>query len=192
MGYKDYQQILNLSRPSPAKSTRKSAHKTSDCSSDHQTPAKRRTKTGCFTCRRRKKKCDMDKVDGKCQACIRNFLECCWPEPAEETVSLKKESTEVSEHTGASAYPSPVGSPCSEYQPDTEEIRTLQLPSNKNYKITKITKQVPSPKMKQAPSPEMKQARSPKIMKQSPESKTKFIVTSFNRHKELCQIRLAN
>lgn len=44
-------------------------------------PAKRRTKTGCMTCRLRKKKCDeeIDPATGKCTGCARNFLDCCWP-----------------------------------------------------------------------------------------------------------------
>ncbi|CAI5756955.1 unnamed protein product [Candida verbasci] len=41
---------------------------------------KRRTKTGCLTCRKRKKKCDEDKINGKCQACTRNCLDCTWPD----------------------------------------------------------------------------------------------------------------
>lgn len=181
MGYKDYQQILNLSRPTPAKSTRKSTQKLADCSSDNQAPVKRRTKTGCFTCRRRKKKCDMDKVDGKCQACIRNFLECSWPEPAEckghkehsTTIEVKEKphpEVESEETKGASAYPSPIASPRSDYHSDSDEINSIQLPSNKNYKICKTTKQSTSPA----------------------ESKTKFIITSFNRHKELCQVKVTN
>ncbi|KLJ10836.1 hypothetical protein EMPG_09850 [Blastomyces silverae] len=37
-----------------------------------------RTRTGCFSCRRRKKKCD--EVKPTCLACIRNQLDCSWPE----------------------------------------------------------------------------------------------------------------
>ncbi|PGG99042.1 hypothetical protein GX51_06458 [Blastomyces parvus] len=37
-----------------------------------------RTRTGCFSCRRRKKKCD--EVKPICLACIRNKLDCSWPE----------------------------------------------------------------------------------------------------------------
>lgn len=36
-----------------------------------------RVKTGCLTCRRRKKKCD--EVRPKCKGCSRNKLECSWP-----------------------------------------------------------------------------------------------------------------
>ncbi|OJD11808.1 hypothetical protein AJ78_07490 [Emergomyces pasteurianus Ep9510] len=37
-----------------------------------------RTRTGCFSCRRRKKKCD--EVKPTCLACMRNKLDCSWPE----------------------------------------------------------------------------------------------------------------
>lgn len=36
-----------------------------------------KTKDGCFNCKRRKKKCDEQKPH--CKACIRNSLECIWP-----------------------------------------------------------------------------------------------------------------
>lgn len=38
---------------------------------------RKRSVTGCLTCRRRKKKCDERKPI--CNACTRNFLECTWP-----------------------------------------------------------------------------------------------------------------
>ncbi|KAK4500846.1 hypothetical protein PRZ48_009038 [Zasmidium cellare] len=37
----------------------------------------KRTKTGCFTCRKRRKKCDETRP--KCGACSRNDLRCSWP-----------------------------------------------------------------------------------------------------------------
>lgn len=40
-----------------------------------------RSRTGCFTCRRRKKKCDESSLP-KCKNCIANKLECTWPERA--------------------------------------------------------------------------------------------------------------
>lgn len=43
-----------------------------------QVPAKRRTTTGCLTCRVRKKKCDEEKPT--CTGCKRNFLICNWVE----------------------------------------------------------------------------------------------------------------
>ncbi|KAF4345914.1 C6 transcription factor [Fusarium beomiforme] len=38
-----------------------------------------RSRTGCFTCRKRKKKCDESKPI--CSGCKRNKLDCVWPEP---------------------------------------------------------------------------------------------------------------
>ncbi|CAD1808255.1 hypothetical protein FOB58_001054 [Candida parapsilosis] len=94
--YRSYQRVLNISvKPSPSSllsSTKKvncSRTKVSKPRKD-ESQIKRRTKTGCFTCRKRKKKCDEDKVNGKCQACTRNFLECCWPEPAANQDSRKE------------------------------------------------------------------------------------------------------
>ncbi|KAG7927836.1 hypothetical protein KL925_002194 [Ogataea polymorpha] len=40
--------------------------------------SKSRTKSGCFTCRKRKKKCD--ERYPVCSGCSRNFLHCSWPE----------------------------------------------------------------------------------------------------------------
>ncbi|RBR26623.1 uncharacterized protein FIESC28_00620 [Fusarium coffeatum] len=39
-----------------------------------------RSRTGCFTCRKRKKKCDESKPI--CSGCKRNKLDCIWPDPA--------------------------------------------------------------------------------------------------------------
>ncbi|OWB72171.1 hypothetical protein B5S31_g1877 [[Candida] boidinii] len=44
----------------------------------------KRTKTGCFPCRRRKKKCD--EAFPVCSGCSRNFLECVWPTSKDETL----------------------------------------------------------------------------------------------------------
>lgn len=45
---------------------------------------KTRTKSGCFTCRKRKKKCD--EHGPVCQGCARNFLKCVWPSNPSETL----------------------------------------------------------------------------------------------------------
>ncbi|GMM30975.1 hypothetical protein DAMA08_037200 [Martiniozyma asiatica (nom. inval.)] len=45
---------------------------------------KSRTKTGCFTCRRRKKKCD--EQGPVCSGCKRNYVQCIWPSYATETL----------------------------------------------------------------------------------------------------------
>ncbi|KAK6463756.1 hypothetical protein DFJ63DRAFT_318790 [Scheffersomyces coipomensis] len=90
--YRSYQQVLNIAiQPKIAKSSiskkstigvsKKTTSITNNNNHNNNDPnVKRRTKTGCLTCRKRKKKCDEDKVNGKCQGCTRNFLECCWPE----------------------------------------------------------------------------------------------------------------
>lgn len=60
---------------------------------------KRRTITGCLTCRRRKKKCD--EVKPVCTGCERNFLQCEWPDYSDgrirrrrmESDNLKPEQT---------------------------------------------------------------------------------------------------
>lgn len=41
--------------------------------------AKTRSRNGCFTCRRRKKKCD-ESLTPDCKNCLANRLQCTWPE----------------------------------------------------------------------------------------------------------------
>lgn len=45
---------------------------------------KARTRSGCFTCRMRKKKCD--EIGPTCSGCSRNFLKCIWPESPTATL----------------------------------------------------------------------------------------------------------
>ncbi|VEU22748.1 DEKNAAC103806 [Brettanomyces naardenensis] len=52
---------------------------------------KTRTKTGCFTCRKRKKKCD--ECYPVCSGCSRNFLCCIWPENKSDTLPRDFEIT---------------------------------------------------------------------------------------------------
>ncbi|OQV06318.1 Fungal Zn2-Cys6 binuclear cluster domain-containing protein [Cladophialophora immunda] len=47
-----------------------------------------RTKTGCLTCRLRKKKCD--ELRPTCTGCARNFIDCQWPVPANPDKSSKR------------------------------------------------------------------------------------------------------
>ncbi|KAF5006814.1 hypothetical protein FDECE_6832 [Fusarium decemcellulare] len=58
-----------------------------------------RSRTGCFTCRRRKKKCDEKKP--LCSGCKRNKLECHWPEPADTSSSSSQPRTSTSAAPGA-------------------------------------------------------------------------------------------
>ncbi|EXJ68393.1 uncharacterized protein A1O5_08185 [Cladophialophora psammophila CBS 110553] len=45
----------------------------------HDKPVYTRTKTGCLTCRLRRKKCD--EIRPTCTGCARNFIDCQWPVP---------------------------------------------------------------------------------------------------------------
>lgn len=56
-------------------------------------PRRVRSKKGCLTCRRRRKKCDEQKPI--CVACQRNRLECSWPEEANEHVSSPESSSRM-------------------------------------------------------------------------------------------------
>ncbi|OWB53184.1 hypothetical protein B5S27_g4776 [[Candida] boidinii] len=57
---------------------------TGDNSGKKNKSSTKRTKTGCFPCRRRKKKCD--EAFPVCSGCSRNFLECVWPKSKDETL----------------------------------------------------------------------------------------------------------
>ncbi|KAI5968322.1 hypothetical protein CANMA_002538 [Candida margitis] len=227
--YRSYQQVLNISvKPSPLSSP---STKKENCSRSKVTktrkdesPIKRRTKTGCFTCRKRKKKCDEDKVNGKCQACTRNFLECCWPEyatskeskmelkadvksptvrstkcdissllsspvnheaPLSPEITIKSMPSKVKQD--ANPYPSPIQSPVS-HQPasPSQEVSFMTLPPlrNINYKLQAKDSNV------RGSREEVSTARekvSP--IKSKEESNTKFIITSFDSRKDLCDIK---
>lgn len=164
MNYKAYQQVLDLA------GEKKRITKTRISLA---TAPKKRTKSGCLTCRKRKKKCDEEKVGGKCQACIRNFLDCCWPGDApktqEEEVKTVKVEVVSSPSRGASAYPSPMMSPKSETGDDCKDIMPLALPESK-YKVMKVTK--------------------PATKKSSKKGPNHFIVTSFDLDRALCQVKV--
>lgn len=162
MDYKSYQQVLDLSGSKQAQLKYKPKTAKVSCA------AKKRTKSGCLTCRGRKKKCDENKVDGKCQACIRNFLDCCWPtstksEPSTAAVAPTetpiKAKTIAKPSKGASAYPSPLSSP---------KLLTVEdkLLTNQQ-SIMKVSKP-----RKVAPRTQAAQ----------------FVVTSFDKDRMLCQV----
>ncbi|PSK41626.1 hypothetical protein C7M61_001313 [Candidozyma pseudohaemuli] len=175
LNYKAYQQVLDLGCEKKTKATKREPKPTA---------SKRRTKTGCMTCRRRKKKCDEHKTGGKCQACIRNFLDCHWPgedELKNETTSESSvpaspktpESLPVTDK-GADAYPSPAMSPKAGHAETTAncmDIKTLTLPPMQS-KI-KVTKPKSQPKKSQP-----KKAQG-----------AKFFIASFDSGKSLCQIK---
>lgn len=165
MNYKSYQQVLDLSCDK-----KRTTHKLKPKTETTAAP-KRRTKTGCMTCRRRKKKCDEEKIDGKCQSCIRNFLDCCWPgeettHECETTPVKAKLEVEEKKNTGASAYPSPVLSPKVEAHEPKSEVKILQLGGSHKVSKPKATKT--------------------KLLKKAV---AQFVVTSFDSERMLCQIK---
>lgn len=159
MNYKAYQQVLNLAGEKKRTKPRQ----------ESTAVPKKRTRTGCMTCRRRKKKCDEEKTDGKCQACIRNFMDCCWP--GHEETEIKMEPKEVPVPSkGASAYPSPILSPRAEAADEYKDIKSLSLPPP-TFKVSKTK----TPRKAPTKAPTKAGAR--------------FIVTSFDYENALCQIR---
>lgn len=180
VNYKSYQQVLSLG---PQK-------KRSPKPKTETVTTKRRTKSGCLTCRRRKKKCDEEKTGGKCQACIRNFLDCCWSKDDNEETKPKKassvpETPEVApvkmrcqtptekpqpNGNGASAYPSPVMSPKSEHDTtENKDVKMFVLPPSQ-YKVSKPAA-----------------APAKKALKKALEAK--FYIASFDSGKALCQVK---
>lgn len=86
VNYREYQQIIKLDTRAPRGSRASSASPHNKSSNDEcsvQKPRKKitRTKTGCYCCRRRKKKCDERKPI--CSGCLRNMLHCVYPTPEE-------------------------------------------------------------------------------------------------------------
>lgn len=163
MDYKTYQQVLDLS------SSKESQLKCKAKAVKAPSAVKKRTKSGCLTCRGRKKKCDEEKVDGKCQACIRNFLDCCWPTSAKTTLETTPVApTETPTKTklapqpnkGASAYPSPLPSP-KLLSVEDKLLRSQQS----TMKVTKPRKAAPRAK-----------------------AAAQFVVTSFDKDRMLCQV----
>lgn len=179
MNYKNYQQVvcLNTKQPKVTKKQRTIRKPVS-------TTGKKRTKTGCLTCRKRKKKCDEEKIDGKCQACTRNFLQCCWPEAAVAEAVASAPAPEITKTPMSSptasplaAYPSPK-SPIDLHSDD--EIKSLSLGSS-NYKLVsrkEDPRKTPKTMADTAAATEIKATK----------NELKFIITSIDSHQELCQI----
>ncbi|KAF4986427.1 hypothetical protein FDECE_15960 [Fusarium decemcellulare] len=63
-----------------------------------------RVKTGCFTCRGRKKKCD--EIKPICTGCKRNKLSCRWPTSAEAVRGRQQPAEQPQEHEQATGDPS--------------------------------------------------------------------------------------
>lgn len=60
-----------------------------------------RTKTGCLTCRQRRKKCD--ELKPTCTGCARNFIHCSWPSPRDAQRTSPR-SRSLSTSTTRSVY----------------------------------------------------------------------------------------
>lgn len=58
-----------------------------------------RTRTGCFTCRKRKKKCD--EKGPVCSGCSRNFLSCVWPDHPIQNLPKDFEISSATIETGS-------------------------------------------------------------------------------------------
>lgn len=67
---------------------------THQCSSSREKPSMR-SRTGCLTCRRRKKKCD--ESHPSCSGCRRNNLECYWESNAPICTTRRKRKKKVPE-----------------------------------------------------------------------------------------------
>ncbi|KAG7666323.1 uncharacterized protein J8A68_000143 [[Candida] subhashii] len=241
--YRSYQQVLNITvKPKTVKATTQPVNSTKKVAKPKrdENQIKRRTKTGCLTCRKRKKKCDEDKVNGKCQACTRNFLECCWPEQTIPTIITSKAPPIKELKSGSKSpilkstkcdiksllatpimtepqvksepavkhepipYPSPIQSPvfsevkCEHYNHDVNYIALPPL-FNVNYKLQSKDSNVrgiktecikeEKPKIMVAAASDV--ADSKEIVAPTTAivaASTKFIITSFNVNKDLCQI----
>ena len=116
LSYRSYQKVLNISlkpkqlTPVP-KATAAATTKKSPNQSVTKLKSNAELKTGCLTCRKRKKKCDEDKVNGKCQACTRNFLDCCWPDPNTIKTKNTKPQQQAQQSTQVKPQISPVVRP---------------------------------------------------------------------------------
>lgn len=156
-GYKEYQQVINLNKSQIRKPK-----------VNKPVATKRRCKTGCLTCRRRKKKCDENTVDGKCQACQRNFLECSWPDV--ELNSLKRTSSSSSLSSGVISHSrssSGSSSPYSSASSPKSPINYDDINNSGNEYELKPNQDVPALNI----------------------NESKFIITSVNRDKSLHHIQ---
>ena len=171
--YKSYQHVINLSAPS-----KPSSRRTNRVGKPQLQPVKRRTKSGCLTCRQRKKKCDEDKVDGKCQACTRNFLQCCWPQVS---VAVKEVSSPIQNAT--SHYPTPAASPIVGATVLDSEVNYVMLPprEEKTQKAGKTTSN--NGALSPTPSPRL----TPK--EEQDRIKCQFYVTSVDNNR-VCDINV--
>lgn len=59
----------------------------------------KRSKSGCLTCRKRKKKCD--ELKPRCSGCTRNILQCVWPEHINSHTPATTEESNIFVHVSA-------------------------------------------------------------------------------------------
>lgn len=95
-------------------------------------PRHSRSKNGCFTCRRRKKKCD-EATYPICKSCEANRLECSWPE---HVVELHKHA--VADVTSEDIAASPEVAPAPSEVLHREE--RLYSPQPLSYRVSKPEK----------------------------------------------------
>ncbi|CAN3476246.1 hypothetical protein DICA0_D13014 [Diutina catenulata] len=184
MTYRDYQQVLdiNIRAKAPKASSKRAINKISK-----QSPIRKRTKTGCLTCRKRKKKCDESVVNGKCQGCTRNFLDCCWDAPKPESpvvpATVARSNSVSSESSEAST-----SSSCSSASYNKCSISALLAPEDDD--VSPLSS--PRPAMKREMDVDyiaLPPSRQFTRVQQSPkEPAPKFIVTSFNVENEMYQV----
>lgn len=176
--YKSYQQVISLSiRPTAPSKVKKTKVPKSQ--------PKIRTKTGCLTCRKRKKKCDEHIVDGKCQGCTRNFLDCSWP-----VLQQLKERDQAIPVIGISGRKSSI---CSE----SSEVSNLSLVSNNSTTMSLSPRDsYPSPKspslddmpIKLPPLRFLTKDKTSEPKEALPKQQINFVITSLDDNK-LCSIR---
>lgn len=190
LSYTDYQKVISFSADKPKPQKRPQAGHSSPSTLQFKViklgntakskPANKRTRTGCLTCRQRKKKCDEHKINGKCQACTRNFLTCGWPVESTPEPALKPPSTSLlspmqnyskisvaglcTPVAAESAYPSPVTTPTiASCKSPGNEVALLHLPPARLFHQGNVDEQ---------PRPE----------------KCEFVITSYNSKRDLCLV----
>lgn len=102
-----------------------------------------RTKTGCFCCRRRKKKCDEKKPS--CSGCVRNNLECVYPTD-EDKSSMKKPHRRGRKVSQPSSPELVACSPCTP-QSHSDYESPIHSPVLEPFQYTLITPHTPSAKI---------------------------------------------
>lgn len=84
-----------------------------------------RVRTGCLTCRARKKKCDEQKPT--CRGCARNHLECSWPS-IRETISRRREKINTRPTEPPTPHTPRSGPASDDNRFDNGPLQPLQIP----------------------------------------------------------------